>query len=181
MIEVVRFACSNWVITPAALAVNEVPPANIGEQRFILILSGVAVIAFEGRAPNWPWTHETVHIRPDINPALAHAIDQHQIPTPPGNAGFQFTREFQVEQIAPFAGVASFEAPAGKATGAACDAWRPHPYETRTDAFNSAPLPQLFAGIQADLAERTVGGNIHRVHYHVALIGKIRFGAVIIT
>ena len=181
MIEVVRFACSNWVITPVASALNDAPPANIGEQRFTLILSGVAMIAFEGQRPNWPWTHETLHIRPDVDAALAYAIDRHQIPTPPGTAGYQYTREFQVEQMAPFAGVASFEAPADKAIGAACDSWRPHPYETRTDAFDSTPLPRLFAGIEADLAERTIGGNIHRVNYHITSVGKIAFGAILIT
>ena len=34
---------------------------------------------------------------------------------------------------------------------------------------------------EADLAERTVGGIIHRVSYQVTLVGKIRFAAVIIT
>lgn len=181
MLEPVKFACSNWLITPAALAVNEAPPGDMRDQRFVLVLSGVVLIAFAGEPPNWPWTHDTVHIRPDLDAALSYAIDRHQIPAPPGEPGRQYTREFLVEQCAPFAGVAAFESPPEQVSGDACDAWRPHQYETRVDAFTSAPLHPLFAGIEADLAIRATGGNIHRVNYHVTLAGKIVFAAVIIT
>ena len=64
---------------------------------------------------------------------------------------------------------------------AACDTWRPRPYETRTEVGTSVQLNPIFAGIEADLAERTITGRIHRVNYHVMLIGKIRFAAVILT
>ena len=181
MIEATCYACANWVITPAALAVGEAPPGDVSDQRFMLVLTGVAVVDFTGSPPNFPWTHATLHIRPDLEAPLDYAISRHAIPTPPGEPGRQYTREFLVEQCAPFAGVAAFYSPAGKVIGAACDAWRPHHYETRTDAFTSAQLHPLFAGVEADLAERTQGGIIHRVNYHVTLIGKIRFAAVVIT
>lgn len=181
MLEPHRYACANWMITPAALAVNEAPPADVSNQSFMLVLTGVAVVDFEGEPPNFPWTHQTVHIRPDLNAPLEYAISRHAMPTPSGEPGNQYTREFLVEQCAPFAAVAAFYSPAGKVIGAACDAWRPHHYESRADAFTSAPLHPLFAGIEADLAERTIGGIIHRVNYQVTLVGKIRFSAVLIT
>jgi hypothetical protein len=181
VLEVVRYACSNWVVTPTALAVNEAPPNDIREQRFTLVLSGVGLIDFEGDPDEWPWTHRTLHIRPDFDPALAFAISHHAIPTPPGEPGNQYLRCFEVEQIAPHASVAAYEGPNDKVIGFACDAWRAHPYETMTDAFTSAPLPRLFAGIEADLALRFVQGRIHRVNYHVTLVGKIRFAAIIIS
>jgi len=181
MLEPARYACSNWVITPAALALNEAAPASISDQSFVLVLSGVAVVDFEGEPPNFPWTHQVLHIRPDLNAPLEYAISRHGVPTPPGEPGNQYTREFLVEQCAPFAGVAAFYSPAGKVIGTACDAWRPHHYETRVDAFTSASLHPIFAGIEADLAERTYGGVIYRVNYQLTLVGKIRFAAVIIT
>jgi hypothetical protein len=42
MIEPHRYACENWLITPAAPAVGEAPPANVSEQSFMLVLTGVA-------------------------------------------------------------------------------------------------------------------------------------------
>ena len=39
-----RFACANWVITPTALALGEGPPASISEQRFQLVLTGIAFL-----------------------------------------------------------------------------------------------------------------------------------------
>ena len=37
------FAGQNWLITPAALAVGENPPASIHDQKFLLVLSGVVI------------------------------------------------------------------------------------------------------------------------------------------
>lgn len=181
MIEPHHYACENWLITPTAPAAGEAAPADISEQSFLLVLSGVAVVDFTGEPPNFPWTHDILLIRPDLDGALEYAIARHGIPTPAGEPHNQYTREFLVEQCAPFAGVAAFYSPSDMVIGAACDAWRPQHYETRVDAFTSAPLHPLFAGIQADLAERVYGGIIHRVNYHVTLVGRIRFAAVIIT
>jgi hypothetical protein len=150
-------------------------------RHYLLVLTGVAVVDFTGKPPNFPWTHETLLIRPDLDGPLEYAIARHGIPTPAGEPHNQYTREFLVEQCAPFAGVAAFSTSDGTVVGHACDAWRPQHYETRPDAFTSAPLHPLFAGIQADLAERTYEGIIHRVNYHVTLVGKVRFAAVIIT
>lgn len=181
MLEPHRYACTNWLITPAAPAVGEPPPADASEQRFLLVLTGAAVVDFEGKAPSFPWTHGTLLIRPDLDTPLQYAILRYGLTTPPGDAGAAWTPEFLVEQCAPFAGLAAFYSPAGKVSGAACDAWRAHHYETRVEAITSAPLHPVFAGIEADLAERTHGGIIHRVNYHITLVGQVRFAAVIIT
>src|ERR1022692_3531284 len=42
------FAGQNWLITPAALAVGENPPASIHDQKFLLVLSGVVIANLEG-------------------------------------------------------------------------------------------------------------------------------------
>lgn len=184
MIEVQKYACSNWLITPAALAANEIPPADMRDQRFLLVLSGVAFFDLEGEAFDRDlghWKHEVALIRPNIDEALVHAITQHQIPAPPGIAGNQYSRHFQVEQIAALAGLASIENYSKpEYNGWACDSWRAH-YENRTDAFTSAPLTKLFAGIEVDLAVRAYLVRMNRLNYHVTLLGKIAFAAVMIT
>lgn len=58
-----------YVITPVALAVTDNPPADIYGQRWLLVLSGVAVCNFEGKTTN-DWTRDTILIQPDINSAL---------------------------------------------------------------------------------------------------------------
>lgn len=54
MIDPHRYACANWLITPAAQTVNEAPPADIADQSFVLVLTGVAVVDFQGEPPNFP-------------------------------------------------------------------------------------------------------------------------------
>ena len=156
MLEVVRYACNEWVITPTSLAANEAAPSDVAAQSFTLVVSGVGVFTYSGEpdASGW-WTHNSIHIRPDVDPALEHAISRYAIPTPPGVPGNQYTRHFQVEQIASFAGLASIDGKPDDLVGEvgfACDAWRSHPFDTMTDAFTSAQLPRLFTGIDADLA-----------------------------
>jgi hypothetical protein len=184
MLEPARYACSNWVITPTALAVGEAPPPGIGEQRFMLVLTGVAVFTFVALPTSDWWKKNSIHLAPDVDPALAFAVGHYGIPTPPGQGGNQYTRHFQVEQVAPFVSLASIEGQPDDLVhefGFACDAWRPHPFDTLVDAFTSAPLPQVFTGIDADLAVWRGSQQIHRVNYHVTLLGRIRFAAVIIT
>jgi hypothetical protein len=40
-IYLTNFAGQNWLITPAALALGEHPPASIHDQKWLLVLSGV--------------------------------------------------------------------------------------------------------------------------------------------
>lgn len=184
MLEPVRFACADTLITPVALALNEAPPATIAEQGFQLVASGVAVFTFHAEpSPDW-WLKNSIHIMPPIDAALGDAVGRYAIPAPSGQAGNQYTRHFQVDQLALHAGLASIE---GKPddlvheVGFACDSWQPHPFDTLTDAFTQQPLPRLFTGLDADLAVWHGANAIHRVNYHVTLVGKIRFASVIIS
>ena len=183
-LEVVRYACQDWLITPSALAVNEVPPANISEQKFVLIATGVGVFTLRTEpTPEW-WEYATLAINPDLDPALEYGIAKWQIPTPPGAAGSQYTRHFQVERMASLAGLASIEGEPDDLVnriGFAVDSWKTRPFNTMTDAFTSAPLPNLFNGIDAELASWRGKMDIHRVNYQITLIGRIVFAAVVIT
>jgi len=45
-----NFAGQNWLITPAALAVGEQPPASIHNQQWLLVLTGVVTANLKGTA-----------------------------------------------------------------------------------------------------------------------------------
>ena len=102
------FAGQNWLITPAALAVGENPPASIHEQRFLLVLSGVVIANLEGNSGS-QWLHETLSFLPDMagpqgSGPLNWAISRYGIPKP---AGQNFTIGFSLEEWAPFASLSS--------------------------------------------------------------------------
>ena len=72
MLEVSTYAGQNWLISPVASAVNQAPPAGIQEQRFLLVLSGVAIVDVTGISAA-QWRHETVALRPDLTGPLLDA------------------------------------------------------------------------------------------------------------
>lgn len=94
----------------------------------------------------------------------------------------QVTRRLQVEQWAPFAALSSvLNQHESINSGFAVDLWRPNPFVTKTDAFSGVPLDRLFTGIQVDVAVRDSDAWIHRVSYHITLLGKIVFTPIVIT
>ena len=181
LLEVSTYAGQSWLISPVASAVNEPAPARIQAQRFLLVLSGVAVVDVTGVSPA-QWRHETVALRPDLTGPLLHAADRYSIPKPPGALGSTYWLGFQVEQWAPFAGLSAvFNAGPSVNSGFAVNVWRPNPFASGTDAHTNAPLTKLFSGIQADIAVRDSDAIIHRLSYNITLVGKVVFGHLIIT
>ena len=61
MSEVTDSGGQNWLIMPAARAVNEAAPANISRQRWLLVLSGVAIVNVKGKTSG-DWLQDQVHI-----------------------------------------------------------------------------------------------------------------------
>lgn len=179
MIEATNFAGQNWLITPAALSVNQAP-GRIEDQQFLLVLSGVVIVDIKGNS-GAQWRRETVSIRPDLFNPLQYAVAQHGIPTPPGSGGSNYWLGFRVEQWAPFAAPSSmFNKDHAVNSGFAVDTWRPNPFSTAT-GFGNATLDRLFSGIQVDVAVRDTDAWLHRVSYEIVLLGKIVFGPIIIT
>lgn len=177
MIEASTFDGQNWLITPAALSVNEARPTAL-EQKFLLALSGVVIVDIKGNS-GAHWRRETVSIRPILYSALQYAVTHHGVPVPAGSNG-SYQLLFEVEQWAPFAAVGSmFNEHQSVNSGFAVDRWRPNPFATAT-GFNNAPLARLFDGIQVDVAVRDIDAWLHRVNYSIVLLGKIRFAPVII-
>ena len=171
------FAGQNWLITPAALAVGEHPPASIHDQKFLLVLSGVVIANLEGNCGS-QWLQETLSFFPDMagpqnSGPLNWAINRFAIPKPPGQ---NFSIGFSLEEWAPFASLSSiFNQDQSINSGFAVDVWRPNHFTTGTDAFTHSTVGSIFTGINVDVAVRDTDAWIYRISYNVTLLGKIVF------
>ena len=166
------FAGQNWLITPAALAVNEAKPKSISDQKWLLVLTGVGILNLQGNNVH-DWRRETLTVFPDINAPLQFAINRFSIPKPVGVSTFP---AFSLEQWAPFAAISSI-LDTDKAVvdaGFAVDTWRPSKFGDTTDA-GGKPVHNIFNGIDVDVAVRNNKATLHRVSYHITLLGKIVF------
>ena len=164
----------NWLITPAAPAVNERPPSSVNGQKWLLTLTGVALVDLKGASGSW--LRETVDVYPDLKGAMNHAISRHSVPRPPGAEGRDYNTAFQVEQWAPFASLGSvFDQDQSVNAGFAVDRWRPAPFGSGKDVVTGESLGNLFAAIRVDVAVRDIDAWLHRVNYHISLLGRIRF------
>lgn len=151
------------------------PPRDPANQLWLLVLSGVAIIDLTGNSSQW--LRKTAVISPNLFPPLDHAIKRHNVLTPSGAHRLRF----QVEQWAPHVAPSSmFNKNHSVNSGFAVDVWRPHPFDTDTDVVTNASFGNIFTGIQVDLAVRDIDAILHRVSYHISLLGKIRFGQPII-
>jgi hypothetical protein len=176
-------AGENWLIVPKPLAVNETPPSSIGDQKWLLVLTGVIITDdfTEGRSgagipgdnPH-DWRRLTVTLTPDTSGALNYAVDTYGIPRPTvAPDGYEII--FSLDLWAPFVALSSSVDPSGSAAGCAVDVWRPTHFQTASD-LQSNPIPNAFSGIDVDIA--VFGGAIlHRLSYSVSLVGRIVFGS----
>jgi hypothetical protein len=182
-----EFAGQNWLITPAALAVGESPPASIHEQKWLLVLSGVVIADLKGDNTA-QWNHQTISFMPDMagpdDPSstsgpLNWAINRYSIPKPPGEPGVQYLIRFSVEEWAPFVSLSAiFNQGQSINSGFAVDAWRPNHFGNGLNLFTHQPVNNLFTGVNADLAVRDTDAWLYRLGYNITLLGKIVFVAV---
>jgi hypothetical protein len=166
-------AGQNWLIVPAALAVNEAPPPSISDQRWMLVLSGVFIPNLQGTLVN-DWRRETLTLVPDTNSPLEFAISQFSIPVPqnPNNPPVPV---FNLDGWVPFAAVSSNFADNTSDAGFAVDVWRPTPFVHAIDVVSGQPVTNIFAGIDVDVAVRNNEAFLYRVSYYITLVGKIVF------
>jgi hypothetical protein len=175
MIEVTSFGGQNWLITPAARAVNEAAPANISGQKWLLTLSGVGIANMKGKTSD-DWLHDEVHILPDMHGPLDYAIRRWSIPQPQGTEGAQYYVIFKLEQWSPFAGLSAiFDQDQSVNAGFAVDAWRPSPFNSGIDFFSGQQVTRIFTGIIASVAVRDSDAWLYRVGYNITLEGRIVF------
>ena len=176
-----EFAGQNWLITPAALAVGESPPASIHDQKWLLVLSGVVIADLKGDNTG-QWNHQTVSFMPDMagpdDPSstsgpLNWAIRHYSIPKPSGAPGAQYLIRFSLEEWAPSTSPSAiFTQGQSINSGFAVDAWRPNHFGSGTDILTNQPVNNLFAGINADLAVRDTDAWLYRLGYNITLLGQ---------
>lgn len=179
MISPTGYAVQNWTITPVATAVGQISPTRIEDQTFQLVLTGVASLDMKG-VSSAQWRRETLLMGFELRAPIQFAASRYGVNLPQLPEG-DFAYNFQVEQGAPHSGLASiFNQDRSINSGFAVDAWRFNPLFTGTDLFTNASVPNLFAGIQADIAVRDSDAYLLRVNYHVTLVGRIVFSPIII-
>ena len=180
MMDVTDLGGQDWLIMPAARAVNEAAPANISRQRWLLVMSGVAVVNMQGKTSD-DWLRDEIHILPDMRGPLDFAINRYGIPRPQGTEGLNYEVGFQLRQWSPFAGLSSaFDQDQSVNAGFAVDSWRPSPFTFGTDAFSGRQVNGLFTGIIVSAAARDSDAWPYRVGYKITLTGRIVFTQIII-
>lgn len=200
MITLEKFAGQNWTITPVAVAPRlpqppvvgpttpsgpvghlpdiDITPADLdvpypSSQLWLLTLTGVVFCDVQGTSQS-AWRQETVSFTPDYYPALERAAR-----TIGARAGGR-AWGFDLEQWAPHVVTATnFNRNVANNSGHGVDAWRPAPFRTATDTFG-VERSHLFAGVRADVVVRDTDAIIHRLAYHVTLVGRLTLHDVVI-
>jgi hypothetical protein len=181
MIELKTFSGQNWLITPAALALNERPPRDIHDQKWLLVLTGASYANLKGTDFDEVPDVKPVHFIPDIAGPCNWAINHHGVPRPPGVEGQNYNVEFQAELWAPFATVnGSIDEDSDWAQVEAHN-WRPGPFRSGFDAFSGNPVANIFNGLVVNCVVADSDATLTLIGYNITLIGKIVFTQVIIT
>jgi hypothetical protein len=172
-----NFAGQNWLITPAALALGEHPPANIHEQKWLLVLTGVVTANLQGNSTSqWLNTNLAflpVMAGPNNSGPLNWAIGQYAIPKP---AGQNYTIAFSLDEWAPFVALSAiYDQNQSIDAGYAVNVWRPNHFATGIDALTHAPVTNLFTGVNADVGVRDTDAWILKLSYNITLRGRIVF------
>jgi hypothetical protein len=179
------YAVQNYVIVPAALAANQQAPQNIGKQKWLMTLSGVAIINFKSTSNN-DWTGETFILDPDSNTPMQYAINQFSIPVPTDSPyeidSFDLPRikpMFQVEQYTINAALGSiFDKNSAINAGFSVNSWRPAPFLSLSDSRpdgNAPVIKRILRGFLIDVAVRDIDAYLYRINFQINLLGKIIF------
>jgi hypothetical protein len=167
----------NVLVTPAGLAIGDPDkPTTIVDQPWMIHYSGVGIVDLKGNNAN-DWRRETLFYFPNVTSPLQWAIGFYRIPVPTTTVG-RVVAQIQVleQMVASYAAISSaFERSSGGADfGFAVDRWWTNDFATGFDTQNK-PVPNLFTGINIDLAVRNTNAVLHRVSYQINIKGKIAF------
>ena len=172
-----NFAGQNWLITPAALAFGEQPPASIHDQKWLLVLTGVVAANLEGNSTS-QWLNATWSCLPDLagpgnSGPLNWAISQYAIPKP---AGQDYAISFALDEWAPFVSLSAiFDQNQSIDAGYAVNVWRPNHFATGIDALSDVPVGNIFTGVNVDVGVRDTDAWILSLGYNITLRGRIVF------
>jgi hypothetical protein len=172
-----NFAGQNWLITPAALAFGEHPPASIHDQKWLLVLTGVVAANLEGNSTS-QWLNTNLSFLPDMagsggSGPLNWAISQYGIPMPPGT---NYTIAFALDEWAPFVALSAiYDQSQSIDAGYAVYVWRPNHFATGIDALSHAAVGNIFTGVNVDVGVRDTDAWILSLSYNITLRGRIVF------
>jgi hypothetical protein len=167
-----QFAGQNWLIVPATPLL---PLDEIGDQRWLLTLTGVYSVPFGPRGKGDDgWISGTISILPDLQVPLNFALDLYGIPHPapqPGNILPWFNLE---AGGAPYVNVGGVFAKAGVGAGTSFEvrSWETM-METAVD-YRGNTMEGVFGGVTMDVRTRnlnTIGG----IGYDFTFRGQIIF------
>jgi hypothetical protein len=180
-----NFSGQNWLITPAALAVGESPPAKILDQKWLLVLTGVVEANLQGNSTS-QWLNETVSFLPgnDLSLGLGlntgplnWAINHYGIPRPSPNPK-DYSAVFSLQGWAPFASLSAiFDQGPSIDAGFAVNVWRPRHFFTGVNLLTFQPINNIFTGINVDVGVRDTDAKILKLGYNITLLGTIVFAA----
>jgi hypothetical protein len=171
------FQGQNSIITPAALAFGEQPPASIQDQKWLLVLTGVVTANLKGSSTS-QWLNTNVSFLPDMagpsnSGPLNWAIANYGIPKPPGQ---DYTIAFALDEWAPFVALSAiFDQDQSIDAGFAVNVWRPNHFATGFDVLTHAPLGNIFTGVNVDVGVRDSDAWILSFSYNITLRGRIVF------
>jgi hypothetical protein len=172
IIFVGNYGVQSSLITPAAYAVNDTPPTDISDQRWLLMLSGVAEVNMEGTSTaDWQAANVLVLSENDASVlwALNYAISQWRIPQPPTTDPC-----FAVDLATPFAGLSKVEAGVSANAGFGVNYWGLE-LLTGENAVTGQQLKNIFNGIKVEVGVRDNDASLYSVGYNIALMGNIVF------
>jgi len=173
----VETATQNWVITPAPSSPFGVPPRNIGQQQWLLVITGVGILlenstqGVEGNLAD-DWRRETVAFSTNdsVQQALNFLMQEFSISPPQGN----MQPALSLTQWAPYVAISSGFHKGTDDAGFAVDNWRLNPFAQGV-AANGAVLNNVYTGVQVDIAVRNNKAWIYRISYQVTLVGLLAF------
>jgi hypothetical protein len=183
MLELTYYPSQNWIITPAALSLTEARPQTANDQKWQLVLSGIASTQYTTKGSAFEHTPPIQSLRfvPDFKAPCNYAISKHGLRKPTGTEGLTYNLGFQVEQWSAFVSFASMTNTNANVGLFAMRKWRTSPYKNGTDVFSQRSVPQIFDGIVADYSVADQNTAWYGVSYNVTLLGRIVFTHVIIT
>lgn len=154
----VTYPVGNWVMLPAPWRIDA-PPRSASEQKWVMILSGVAGVDFHSRRTS-DWHRDSFHLSPDTKPA----IEWTGVRAQPGRK-----LAFQVEQWAPYATLnAIVDKGSAVNLGFAVDS-----YKLIFGTVGVERIPKIFGGLEVQAAVRDDSAILHRIGYQITLVGSL--------
>jgi hypothetical protein len=183
MLELTHFSSQHWVITPAALALTEATPPSISDQKWLLVLTGIAATEFTQRGTAFEHSPPTQTLRfvPEIKEPCDYVIGRYGLPKPPGDEGLQYRLGFELENWSLFVTFAHTRNLDADWDQFAIRRWRASPFRYGTDILSQREVTRIFDGVEVDFTVANQNTRWYGISYNITLLGRIVFPGIVIT